>query len=194
MSSSVISAAIGPAPVIPKLPHCMQCPDLDGVIQKVSEIAKKTPNEIREMINASKITLTGKVIKEIFREMDTGSVWGYNTTYFGKNKEGMQKGLLSILTGTHTPSVAIRGDCWVVYVQKKKEAEEALEIYNQQFGQSQSQLTVAVAEIKPVATSGSSTAAPADTITKTKVGQKRALVEEEEEVTSAVEKQKLARV
>ena len=110
--------------VIPKIPHSMQCPDLDGVIEQVALITKKTQDEIREMVKESNITLSGKVIKEIFKTIGTGGQWGYDSRFFGKNKEGLQKGLLEILNGTHKPSIAIRGDIYEEMCQKKAEAEE----------------------------------------------------------------------
>ena len=102
-----------------KLPHCAQCPDLDGVIEVVSMISKKSEIEIRDMITSRKITLTAKIIKDIFKEIGLEGKWCYNTSYFNKNKEEMQKGLLDILTGAHLPSVAIRGDIFDRLVKEK---------------------------------------------------------------------------
>ena len=50
--------------VVPKLPHCAQSPDLDGVLEVVVMRSKKTFVEIRDMITFGKVTLTCKVIKE----------------------------------------------------------------------------------------------------------------------------------
>ena len=106
---------------VPKLPHCAQSPDLDGVIEVVSMISKKTDAEIRNMITSGKVTLTAKIIKNIFQELGFEGKWCYNTSCFKKNKEEMQKGLLDILTGVHSPSIAIRGD---IFEKLVKEAEE----------------------------------------------------------------------
>ena len=54
---------------VPKLPHCAQSPDLDGVIEVVSMISKKTDTEIRNMITSGKVTLTAKIIKDIFQDI-----------------------------------------------------------------------------------------------------------------------------
>jgi hypothetical protein len=109
---------------VPKLPHCAQSPDLDGVIEVVSMISKKTEIEIRNMITSGKVTLTGKIIKDIFQELDFEGKWCYNTSCFKKNKEEMQKGLLDILTGVYSPSIAIRGDIFEKLVKDKIEGEE----------------------------------------------------------------------
>jgi len=109
---------------VPKLPHCAQSPDLDGVIEVVSIISKKTEIEIRNMITSGKVTLTGKIIKEIFQELGFEGEWCYNTSCFKKNKEEMQKGLLDILTGAYSPSISIRGDIFEKLVKDKIEAEE----------------------------------------------------------------------
>ena len=109
---------------VPKLPHCAQSPDLDGVIEVVSMISKKTEIEIRNMITSGKVTLTAKIIKDIFQEIGFEGKWCYNTSCFKKNKEEMQKGLLDILTGVYSPSIAIRGDIFEKLVKEKIEAEE----------------------------------------------------------------------
>ena len=105
--------------IIPKLPHCAQSPDLDGVIEVVSMISKKTEIEIRDMITSEKVTLTAKIIKDIFKELGLEGKWCYNTSSFNKNKEEMQKGLLNILTGVYTPSITIRGDIFERLVKEK---------------------------------------------------------------------------
>ena len=112
--------------LIPKLPHCSQSPDLDGVIEVVSMISKKTESEIKDMITNGKITLTAKIIKDIFKEIGLNGKWCYNTSYFNKNKEEMQKGLLNILTGVYSPSVAIRGDVYEKLVKEKIDAEKKI--------------------------------------------------------------------
>lgn len=112
--------------LIPKLPHCSQSPDLDGVIEVVSMISKKTESEIKDMITNGKITLTAKIIKDIFKEIGLNGKWCYNTSYFNKNKEEMQKGLLNILTGAYSPSVAIRGDVYEKLVKEKIDAEKKI--------------------------------------------------------------------
>ena len=112
--------------LIPKLPHCSQSPDLDGVIEVVSMISKKTESEIKDMITNGKITLTAKIIKDIFKELGFEGIWCYNTSCFRKNKEEMQKGLLDILTGAYSPSVAIRGDIFEKLVKEKMDAEEKI--------------------------------------------------------------------
>eukprot|EP00603_Paraphysomonas_imperforata_P004092 CAMPEP_0114428402 /NCGR_PEP_ID=MMETSP0103-20121206/8906_1 /TAXON_ID=37642 ORGANISM="Paraphysomonas imperforata, Strain PA2" /NCGR_SAMPLE_ID=MMETSP0103 /ASSEMBLY_ACC=CAM_ASM_000201 /LENGTH=73 /DNA_ID=CAMNT_0001597615 /DNA_START=43 /DNA_END=261 /DNA_ORIENTATION=+ len=61
--------------VVPKLPHCAQSPDLEGVLEVVAMRAKKTSEEIREMITLGKVTLTGKVIKEIFKDLGLDGQW-----------------------------------------------------------------------------------------------------------------------
>jgi hypothetical protein len=111
--------------VIPKLPHCSQSPDLEGVLQVVVDRSKKTTEEIQAMITAGKITLTGKIIKDCFRDLGYDGNYSYNTSCFAKNKEGMQAGLLDILTGAYKPSCAIRGDVYEKLVQEKKLAEDA---------------------------------------------------------------------
>lgn len=103
----------------PKLPHCAQSPDLDGVIEVVSMISKKTEIEIRDMITSEKVTLAAKIIKDIFKELSLEGKWCYNTSSFNKNKEEMQKGLLDILTGAYTPSITIRGDIFERLVKEK---------------------------------------------------------------------------
>jgi hypothetical protein len=108
-----------------KLPHCSQCPDLEGVIEQVALSSNKTSEEIQQMITNQKITLTAKAIKEIFKVLGFDGVWCYNTSFIEKNKEGLQGGLLDILTGKHAPSVAIRGDVFAKLLQEKKVAEEA---------------------------------------------------------------------
>jgi len=112
--------------LIPKLPHCSQSPDLDGVIEVVSMISKKTESEIKDMITNGKITLTAKIIKDIFKEIGLNGKWCYNSSYFNKNKEEMQKGLLNILTGVYSPSVAIRGDVFEKLVKEKMDAEKKI--------------------------------------------------------------------
>ena len=112
--------------LIPKLPHCSQSPDLDGVIEVVSMISKKTESEIKDMITNGKITLTAKIIKDIFKEIGLNGKWCYNSSYFNKNKEEMQKGLLNILTGVYSPSVAIRGDVYEKLVKEKIDAEKKI--------------------------------------------------------------------
>ena len=114
--------------LVPKLPHCAQSPDLDGVIEVVSMISKKTESEIRDMITSGKVTLTGKIIKDIFREIGLEGKWCYNTSSFNKNKEEMQKGLLEILTGVYKPSVTIRGDVFEKLVKEKIDAEKKISI------------------------------------------------------------------
>ena len=111
---------------IPKLPHCAQSPDLDGVIEVVCSISKKTETEIRDMINSQEITLTAKIIKDIFKELDLEGKWSYNTSCFRKNKEEMQKGLLDILTGEYSPSVVIRGDIFEKLVKERMDAEKKI--------------------------------------------------------------------
>jgi hypothetical protein len=112
--------------LIPKLPHCAQSPDLDGVIELVSMISKKTETEIRDMITSGKMTLAAKIIKDIFKELGFEGIWCYNTSCFKKNKEEMQKGLLDILTGAYSPSIAIRGDVFENLVKEKMDAEEQM--------------------------------------------------------------------
>jgi len=112
--------------LIPKLPHCSQSPDLDGVIEVVSMISKKTESEIKDMITNGKITLTAKIIKDIFKEIGLNGKWCYNSSYFNKNKEEMQKGLLNILTGVYSPSVTIRGDVFEKLVKEKMDAEKKI--------------------------------------------------------------------
>ena len=116
--------------LVPKLPHCAQSPDLDGVIEVVSMISKKTKSEIRDMITSGKVTLTGKIIKDIFKEIGLDGKWCYNTSYLGSkaSKEEMQKGLLQILTGEYTPSVVIRGDIFEKLVKERMDAEEKIKI------------------------------------------------------------------
>ena len=114
----------------PKLPHCSQSPDLDGVIEVVSIISKKTESEIRDMITLGKVTLTAKIIKDIFKEIGIEGKWCYNTSCFKKNKEEMQKGLLEILTGAYKPSVTIRGDVFEKLVKEKMDAEKKISIKN----------------------------------------------------------------
>ena len=109
--------------LVPKLPHCAQSPDLDGVIKVVSKISKKTENEIRDMITLGKVTLTAKIIKDIFKEIGIEGKWCYNTSYCKASKEEMQKGLLDILTGEYKPSVTIRGDVFEKLVKEKMDAE-----------------------------------------------------------------------
>ena len=111
---------------IPKLPHCAQSPDLDGVIEVVSNISKKTEIEIRDMVTSQKITLTAKTIKDIFKELGLEGKWCYNTSSFKKNKEEMQKGLLDILTGEYSPSVVIRGDIFEKLVEERMNAENKI--------------------------------------------------------------------
>lgn len=112
--------------VVPKLPHCVQSPDLDGVFEVVAMRSKKTFVEIRDMITFGKVTLTGKVIKEIFKDIGLDSQWCYNTSCFMKNKDDMQRGLLEILTGVYAPSIALRGDVFERLVKEKREVEDAL--------------------------------------------------------------------
>ena len=112
--------------VVPKLPHCAQRPDLDGVLKVVATRTNKTTIEIREMINSGKVTLTAKIIRDIFKELGFEGKWCYNTSCFNKKKEDMQKGLLDILTGAYSPSIAIRGDIFEKLIKEKKEAEKAL--------------------------------------------------------------------
>lgn len=112
--------------LVPKLPHCAQSPDLDGVIELVSSISKKTEIEIRDMITSQKVTLTAKTIKDIFKELGLEGKWCYNTSSFRKNKEEMQKGLLDILTGEYSPSVVIRGDIFEKLVKEKIDAEKKI--------------------------------------------------------------------
>ena len=112
--------------LIPKLPHCSQSPDLDGVIEVVSMISKKTESEIRDMITSGKVTLTAKIIKDIFKEIGLDGKWCYNSSCFNKNKEEMQKGLLEILTGEYSPSVTIRGDVFEKLVKEKMDAEKKI--------------------------------------------------------------------
>ena len=116
--------------IVPKLPHCAQSPDLDGVIEVVSMISKKTESEIRDMITSGKVTLTAKIIKDIFKEIGLDGKWCYNTSSLrGKaSKEEMQKGLFDILTGVYTPSVVIRGDVFEKLVKEKMDAEEKIKI------------------------------------------------------------------
>ena len=114
--------------LIPKLPHCSQSPDLDGVIEVVSTISKKTESEIRDMITSGKVTLTAKIIKDIFKEIGLEGKWCYNTSYCKASKEEMQKGLLEILTGAHKPSLTIRGDIFEKLVNEKMDAEEKIKI------------------------------------------------------------------
>ena len=109
--------------LIPKLPHCSQSPDLDGVIEVVSMISKKDESEIRDMIISGKVTLTAKIIKDIFKEIGLEGKWCYNTSYCKASKEEMQKGLLDILTGAYKPSVTIRGDVFEKLVKEKMDAE-----------------------------------------------------------------------
>jgi len=112
--------------LIHKLPHCAQSPDLDGVINLVSMISKKTETEIRDMITSGKMTLSSKIIKDIFKELGFEGVWCYNTSYFKKNKEEMQKGLMDILTGAYSPSIAIRGDIFEKLVKEKMDIDEKI--------------------------------------------------------------------
>jgi hypothetical protein len=116
--------------LIPKLPHCAQSPDLDGVIEVVSTISKKTESEIRDMITSGKVTLTAKIIKDIFKEIGLDGKWCYNSSSFGykASKEEMQKGLLDILTGEYKPSVTIRGDVFEKLVKEKMDAEKKISI------------------------------------------------------------------
>lgn len=95
-----------------KLPHCMQCPDLEGVIEEVALASDKSSDEIKQMISHNKITLTGKAIKCSFKAIGLESEWCYNTAYIGRRKEELQVGLLDILTGKHLPSIAIRSDAF----------------------------------------------------------------------------------
>ena len=114
--------------LIPKLPHCSQSPDLDGVIEVVSIISKKTEFEIRDMITSGKVTLTAKIIKDIFKEIGLDGKWCYNSSSFGykASKEEMQKGLLDILTGEYSPSVVIRGDIFEKLVKERMDAEKKI--------------------------------------------------------------------
>ena len=112
--------------LVPKLPHCAQSPDLDGVIEVVCSISKKTDTEIRNMITSQKVILTAKIIKDIFKELGLEGKWCYNTSSFRKNKEEMQKGLLDILTGEYSPSVVIRGDIFEKLVKEKMDAEKKI--------------------------------------------------------------------
>ena len=111
---------------VPKLPHCSQSPDLDGLIEVIAMRSKKTFVEIKDMIIFGKVTLTGKVIKEIFKDIGLDSVWCYNTSCFMKNKDEMQKGLLEILTGEYVPSIVIRGDVFERIVKEREKEEYAL--------------------------------------------------------------------
>ena len=111
-----------------KLPHCAQSPDLSGVLEVVVSRSKKTSIEIKDMITSGEVTLTAKVIKEIFKDLGIESQWCYNTSCFMKNKEEMQNGLLEILTGEYKPSIAIRGDVFETLVKEKREAENANKI------------------------------------------------------------------
>ena len=65
--------------IVPKLPHCAQSPDLDGVIELVSITSKKTETEIRDMITSGNVTLTAKIIKDIFKKRypisRCGDIW-----------------------------------------------------------------------------------------------------------------------
>ena len=72
------------------------------------------------MIISGKVTLTAKVIKDIFKEIGFEGKWCYNTSCFNKNKEEMQKGLLNILTGRHVPSIVIRGDIMEKLVKEER--------------------------------------------------------------------------
>ena len=116
--------------LIPKLPHCSQSPDLDGVIEVGSIISKKTESEIKDMITSGKVTLTAKIIKDIFKEIGLEGKWCYNSSSFGckASKEEMQKGLLDILTGEYKPSVTIRGDVFEKLVKEKMDAEKKISI------------------------------------------------------------------
>ena len=114
------------ADLVPKLPHCAQSPDLDGVIELVSITSKKTETEIRNMITSGNVTLTAKIIKDIFNKLGFEGNWCYNTSCFKKNKAEMQKGLLDIMTGAYTPSVTIRGDIFEKLVKEKMDAENNL--------------------------------------------------------------------
>ena len=114
--------------LVPKLPHCAQSPDLDGIIEVVSMISKKTESEIRDMITSGKVTLTAKIIKDIFKEIGLEGKWCYNTSYCKASKEEMQKGLLEILTGVYKPSVTIRGDVFEKLVKEKIDAEKKISI------------------------------------------------------------------
>ena len=96
----------------PQITHCGQLPDLDGVIQVVAMISDKDPSEIKNMVNSGKMTLTCKIIKNIFKEIGFEGKWCYNTSYFKKNKKDMEEGLLNILTGKYKPSIVIRGDIY----------------------------------------------------------------------------------
>ena len=68
--------------------------DLDGVIEVVSMISKKDESEIRDMITSGKVTLTAKIIKDIFKEIGLEGKWCYNSSSIGckASKEEMQKG------------------------------------------------------------------------------------------------------
>ena len=114
--------------LVPKLPHCSQSPDLDGVIEVVSMISKKPESEIRDMITSGKMILTAKIIKDIFKEIGLEGKWCYNTSYCKASKEEMQKGLLEILTGAYKPSVTIRGDVFEKLVKEKMNAEKKISI------------------------------------------------------------------
>lgn len=107
-----------------KLPHCSQSPDLDGVINFVSITSKKTETEIRDMITSGNVTLTAKIIKDIFNKLGFEGKWCYNTSCFKKNKSEMQKGLLDIMTGAHRPSVIIRGDIFERLAKEKNKCRE----------------------------------------------------------------------
>lgn len=96
----------------PKITHCGQFPDLDGIIEVVAMVSEKFPSEIKEMINSGNVTLTCKIIKQIFKELGFQGKWCYNTSNLKKNKKDMQEGLLDILTGKHKPSIVIRGDIY----------------------------------------------------------------------------------
>ena len=129
-NDSMRSDSMQSTDLVPKLPHCAQSPDLDGVIEVVSMISKKTESEIIDMITSGKVTLTAKIIKDIFKEIGLDGKWCYNTSSLrGKaSKEEMQKGLLDILTGVYTPSVVIRGDIFEKLVKEKMDAEEKIKI------------------------------------------------------------------
>ena len=73
------------------------------------------------MITSGKVTLTAKIIKDIFKEIGLEGKWCYNSSSIGckASKEEMQKGLLDILTGAYTPSVVIRGDIFEKLVKEK---------------------------------------------------------------------------
>ena len=54
---------------------------------------------------------------------------GYGVTtlhVLKKNKEEMQKGLLDILTGAYSPSIAIRGDIFEKLVKEKMDIDEKI--------------------------------------------------------------------